>query len=34
MLFPLIALLFPITFIIIGFPIVIQLIDAGAFDLF
>ena len=34
MLFPLIALLFPITFIIIGFPIVVQLIDAGAFDLF
>ena len=34
MLFPLIALLFPITFIIIGFPIVIQLIDAGALDLF
>ncbi|HEU4484556.1 MAG TPA: type II secretion system F family protein [Povalibacter sp.] len=33
MLFPLIALLFPITFIIIGFPIVIQLIDAGAFNL-
>ncbi len=33
MLFPLIALLFPITFIIIGFPIVIQLIDAGAFDI-
>jgi tight adherence protein C len=34
MLFPLIALLFPITFIIIGFPIVMQLIDAGALDLF
>ncbi len=34
MLFPLIALLFPITFIIIGFPIVIQLIDSGALDLF
>ena len=34
MLFPLIALLFPITFIIIGFPIVMQLIDAGAFELF
>jgi tight adherence protein C len=34
MLFPLIALLFPITFIIIGFPIVIQLIEAGAFALF
>jgi len=33
MLFPLIALLFPITFIIIGFPIVIQLIDAGAFEI-
>jgi len=33
MLFPLIALLFPITFIIIGFPIVIQLIDSGAFDI-
>jgi tight adherence protein C len=33
MLFPLIALLFPITFIIIGFPIVIQLVDAGAFNL-
>jgi len=29
MLFPLIALLFPVTFIIIGFPIVIQLIEAG-----
>lgn len=29
MLFPLIALLFPITFIIIGFPIVIQLVEAG-----
>ena len=34
MLFPLIALLFPITFIIIGFPIVIQLIDSGAFQMF
>lgn len=34
MLFPLIALLFPITFIIIGFPIVIQLIDSGALDIF
>lgn len=34
MLFPLIALLFPVTFIIIGFPIVIQLIDAGAFEIF
>jgi tight adherence protein C len=33
MLFPLIALLFPITFIIIGFPIVMQLIDSGAFKL-
>jgi tight adherence protein C len=33
MLFPLIALLFPITFIIIGFPIVIQLMDSGAFDI-
>jgi len=31
MLFPLIALLFPVTFIIIGFPIVLQLIEAGAF---
>lgn len=34
MLFPLIALLFPITFIIIGFPIVIQLLEAGALRLF
>ncbi|MDY0067180.1 MAG: type II secretion system F family protein [Steroidobacteraceae bacterium] len=34
MLFPLIALLFPVTFIIIGFPIVIQLLDAGALDIF
>lgn len=34
MLFPLIALLFPITFIIIGFPIVMQLIDSGAFRIF
>lgn len=34
MLFPLIALLFPVTFIIIGFPIVIQLIEAGALQLF
>jgi tight adherence protein C len=34
MLFPLIALLFPITFIIIGFPIVIQLLQAGVFKLF
>ena len=33
MLFPLIALLFPITFIIIGFPIVIQLVESGAFDI-
>ena len=33
MLFPLIALLFPVTFIIIGFPIVIQLMDSGAMDL-
>lgn len=31
MLLPLIALLFPVTFIIIGFPIVLQLIEAGAF---
>lgn len=34
MLFPLIALLFPTTFIIIGFPIVIQLLEAGALSLF
>jgi len=34
MLFPLIALLFPITFIIIGFPIVIQLVESGAFEIF
>jgi tight adherence protein C len=34
MLLPLIALLFPTTFIIIGFPIVIQLLEAGALDLF
>lgn len=34
MLLPLIALLFPITFIIIGFPIVIQLLEAGALSLF
>jgi tight adherence protein C len=34
MLLPLIALLFPTTFIIIGFPIVIQLLQAGAFSLF
>lgn len=33
MLFPLIALLFPITFIIIGFPIVLQLIESGALDI-
>jgi tight adherence protein C len=33
MLFPLIALLFPVTFIIIGFPIVIQLRDAGALEM-
>lgn len=31
MLLPLIALLFPVTFIIIGFPIALQLIEAGAF---
>ncbi len=31
MLFPLIALLFPVTFIIIGFPIAVQLIVAGGF---
>jgi tight adherence protein C len=34
MLLPLIALLFPTTFIIIGFPIVIQLLEAGALNLF
>jgi tight adherence protein C len=34
MLFPLIALLFPTTFIIIGFPIAIQLLEAGALNLF
>ena len=34
MLFPLIALLFPTTFIIIGFPIVIQLLEAGVLNLF
>jgi tight adherence protein C len=34
MLFPLIALLFPVTFIMIGFPIVIQLLDSGGMDLF
>ena len=33
MLFPLIALLFPVTFIIIGFPIAIQLRDAGALEI-
>jgi tight adherence protein C len=33
MLFPLIALLFPVTFIIIGFPIVIQLIESGVVGL-
>ena len=34
MLFPLFALLFPVTLIIIGFPIVIQLVDSGVMDLF
>lgn len=34
MLLPLIALLFPVTFIIIGFPIVVQLLDSGAMNLF
>jgi len=34
MLFPLIALLFPTTFIIIGFPIVIQLLEAGVLNSF
>lgn len=34
MLLPLIALLFPITFIIIGFPIAIQLLEAGVSSLF
>jgi tight adherence protein C len=34
MLFPLIALLFPVTFIIIGFPIAIQLREAGALEWF
>ena len=34
MLFPLIALLFPITFIIIGFPIAIQLLESGVLSLF
>ena len=33
MLFPLIALLFPVTFIVIGFPIVIQLMESGAIQL-
>jgi tight adherence protein C len=33
MLFPLIALLFPVTFIIIGFPIVIQLVQSGALNI-
>jgi tight adherence protein C len=33
MLFPLIALLFPVTFIIIGFPIVIQLVESGVVGL-
>lgn len=33
MLLPLIALLFPVTFIIIGFPIVMQLLDSGAMNL-
>lgn len=33
MLFPLIALLFPVTFIIIGFPIMIQLIESGVVGL-
>lgn len=31
MLFPLIALLFPVTFIMIGFPIALQLLESGAF---
>lgn len=34
MLFPLIALLFPTTFIILGFPIVVQLVEAGVLDIF
>lgn len=34
MLFPLIALLFPTTFIIIGFPIAMQLLEAGVLSLF
>lgn len=33
MLFPLIALLFPVTFIVIGFPIVVQLVESGAIEL-
>ena len=33
MLFPLIALLFPVTFIIIGFPIAVQLVESGAIDI-
>ena len=33
MLFPLVALLFPVTFIIIGFPIVVQLKDAGVLEM-
>lgn len=33
MLFPLIALLFPVTFIVIGFPIVVQLAESGAIEL-
>jgi tight adherence protein C len=32
MLFPLVALLFPITFVIVMFPIVVQLLDSGAVD--
>ena len=34
MLFPLVALLFPVTFIIIGFPIAMQLRDAGVLEMF
>lgn len=34
MLLPLIALLFPTTFIVIGFPIAMQLLEAGALRLF
>lgn len=33
MLFPLIALLFPVTFIILFFPIVMQLIESGTMDI-